>query len=155
MKGETPDISEYLEFVFYDRVWLKEDAGIRETHIGRFLESSHKVGSLMIYWILPAIVIPVLRKMVQHVTYLETWIDVSKQRFEVYDKSIKERFHNKYTEEAFAGPNITKPNMDIWAEQAEDDEDFQYEFKKLFDNPAVKGVDKELPTDSYDKYVNM
>ena len=93
--------------------------------------------------------------MVQHVTYLETWIDVSKQRFEVYDKSIKERFHNKYTEEAFAGPNITKPNMDIWAEQAEDDEDFQYEFKKLFDNPAVKGVDKELPTDSYDKYVNM
>ena len=72
MKGETPDISECLEFVFYDRVWLKEDAGIRETHIGRFLESSHKVGSLMIYWILPAIVIPVLRKMVQHVTYLET-----------------------------------------------------------------------------------
>ena len=28
LTGETPDISQYLEFVFYDRVWLKEDVGI-------------------------------------------------------------------------------------------------------------------------------
>ena len=77
--GETPDISEYLDFGWYDRVWFKEDAGIGETQIGRFLGPSHKVGSLMSYWILPASVIPVPRTTVQRVTYLETCTDASKQ----------------------------------------------------------------------------
>ena len=33
MTGETPDISKYLDFGCYDRVWLKEDE-IRDTQIG-------------------------------------------------------------------------------------------------------------------------
>ena len=70
-------------------------------------------------------------------------------------KAIKERFHEKYTEEAFTGPNITKPTMEMWAKLAEDDEDFQSEFKKLFDNPDVKEVDKEFTHDLYNNYVNM
>ena len=94
------------------------------------------------YWIFPASGIPVSRATVQRVTYLETCTDASKQRFEVYDKSIKERFHQKHTEEAFAGPNSTKPTMEMWDELAEDDKDFQSEFKKLFDNPSVNEVDK-------------
>ena len=47
--GETPDISEYLYFGGYDRVWYKQGAGLRETKLGRFLGPSHKVGSLMSY----------------------------------------------------------------------------------------------------------
>ena len=47
LTGETPEISEYLDFGWYDRVWYKEDAGLGETKIGRFLGPSHKVGSLM------------------------------------------------------------------------------------------------------------
>ena len=86
----------------------------------------------MSYWILPKIGIPVLRTMVQRVTYLETCIDARKQRFKVYGKDINEIFHNKYTEEASAGPNITKPTMEMWSELAEYDEDFQSEFKKYF-----------------------
>ena len=109
----------------------------------------------MSYWILPKIGIPVLRTMVQRVTYLETCIDARKQRFKVYGKDINERFHNKYTEEASAGPNITKPTMEMWSELAEYDEDFQSEFKKVFYNPAVKEADKELSHDSYDNYVNV
>ena len=63
--------------------------------------------------------------MVQSVTYIETYTYSSKQRFEVYDKAIKEIFHDKYTEEAFAGPNSTKPDMEMWSELSEDDEDCQ------------------------------
>ena len=33
MTGETPDISEYLDFGWYDIVWFKEDTGLRETQI--------------------------------------------------------------------------------------------------------------------------
>ena len=58
---ETPDISEYLDSGWYDRVWFKEDVCLGEIQMGRFLGTSQKVGSLMSYWILPESVIPVPR----------------------------------------------------------------------------------------------
>ena len=72
----------------------------------------------MNYWILPESGIPVLRTLVQHVLYLETCTDASKQRFEVYYKAIKDIFHKKYTKEVFADPNSTKPTMVMWEELA-------------------------------------
>ena len=49
LTGETPEISQYLDFSFYDRVWFKEDAGLGETKLGRFLGVSHYIGFLMSY----------------------------------------------------------------------------------------------------------
>ena len=62
---------------------------------------------------------------VQRVTYIETCTDARNQRLELYDKAVKYRFHEKYTEEAFSGPNNTKPDMEMWAKLEKDDEDFQ------------------------------
>ena len=42
--GETPDISEYLDFSFYDLVTYRANAGLGEVSIGRWLGVSHKVG---------------------------------------------------------------------------------------------------------------
>ena len=64
MTGETPDISEYLDFGWYNRARFNEGADLRETHTGKFLGPSHKYGSLMSYWILSASGILVSRKMV-------------------------------------------------------------------------------------------
>ena len=47
--GETPDISEYLDFGFYDWVLYNNDAGIGESQLGRWLGVSHKIGQLMSY----------------------------------------------------------------------------------------------------------
>jgi hypothetical protein len=47
--GKMVDISEYLDFVFYDHVSYKENAGLGETAIGRWLRVSHRVGGLMSY----------------------------------------------------------------------------------------------------------
>ena len=88
-------------------------------------------------------------------TYLETCTFASKQHFEVYNKAIKQILHEKYTEEAFAGPNSTKPNVEMWAELSDDDEDFQSEFNKVFDNPSVKEADEEFTPYLYYNYVNM
>ena len=44
MIGETPEMSEYLDFGWYDTVWFMEDTGLRETHIGQFPGPLHKVG---------------------------------------------------------------------------------------------------------------
>ena len=51
LTGETPEISQYLDFGFYDRVWFKEDTGVGETKLGIFLGVSHYIGSLMSYWV--------------------------------------------------------------------------------------------------------
>ena len=51
--GETPGISEYLDFKFYDWVTYRSNAGLGELYIGRWLGVSHKVGHAMSYWILP------------------------------------------------------------------------------------------------------
>ena len=53
LTGETMDISESLNFGWYDRFWYKEDAGLGETKLGFFLGPLQKVGSLMSYWVLP------------------------------------------------------------------------------------------------------
>ena len=47
--GETPDISEYLDFMFYDWAIYKPNAGLGEDSLGRWLGVSHKVGQLMSY----------------------------------------------------------------------------------------------------------
>ena len=45
--------------------------------------------------------------------------------------------------------------MEMWSELAEDDKDFQSEFNKVFENPAVKEAEEEFTPDSYNNYVNM
>ena len=47
--GEIVDISEYLDFYFYDRVWFMEEAGIGLTKVGRWLGVADGHGSRMNY----------------------------------------------------------------------------------------------------------
>ena len=39
--GETPEILEYIDFSFYDWCWYKENAGMGEMKLGRWLGVSH------------------------------------------------------------------------------------------------------------------
>ena len=50
--GDLPDIAELLDFAFYDQYWYKENSGLGETHIGKWLGVSHRIVPLMSYWIL-------------------------------------------------------------------------------------------------------
>ena len=69
--GETPDISEYLDFGFYDWCWYHENAGLGELKLGRWLGVSYRVGSAMSYWILTDKYEVLSRVSVSHVTNLE------------------------------------------------------------------------------------
>ena len=44
--GETPDISEYLDFGFYDHLSYRENSGLGMTDIRRWIEVSHRVGRI-------------------------------------------------------------------------------------------------------------
>ena len=50
--GETVDISEYLDFGFYDRIWYHDNAGLGEVLPGRWLGVSKNVGGQMCYYVL-------------------------------------------------------------------------------------------------------
>ena len=62
---ETTDISEYLDFAFYDWVTYRTSAGLGELSIGRWIGVSHKVGEIMSYWILTVSGRPILCMHVQ------------------------------------------------------------------------------------------
>ena len=47
--GETEDISDYLDFGFYDRVWFHENAGLGERGLGCWIGVSHRTGGAMSY----------------------------------------------------------------------------------------------------------
>ena len=65
LTGETPDISQHLDFGFYDGIRFKEYAVLGETKLGRFLIVSHHIGYIMSSWVFPASVIPMSRTTAQ------------------------------------------------------------------------------------------
>jgi hypothetical protein len=88
--GETPDISEYLDFGFYDWVWYKDNAGLGENKIGRWHGVSHQVGNLMSYWILTITGHMISQTTVQHVTNLKLSTDEVKTNCKDYDQWVAE-----------------------------------------------------------------
>lgn len=69
--GETVNISEYLDFGFYDWVWYRENAGLGETKLGRWLGVSHRIGTLMSLWVLTLSGKVLSRTTVQRMTQLK------------------------------------------------------------------------------------
>ena len=61
--GETTDISEYLDFEFYDWCWYNDNTSLKDTKLVKFLGVSHLVGRIMSYWVIAANGTFVLRKM--------------------------------------------------------------------------------------------
>ena len=50
--GETLDISDYLDFSFYDWCWYNDNSSLEETKLSKWLGISHRIDSLMSYWVL-------------------------------------------------------------------------------------------------------
>ena len=134
LTGETPEISQYLDFSFYDQVWFKEYAGMEDTKLGSFLGVSHYIRSIMSYWVLPASGIPMSRTTVQKFTNLESQTEQCNKRFEVYDRDIPEIFNDVYIEGNFIDTPNNKPNIELWEDLAGDDEIFHEEFARVITN---------------------
>ena len=150
LMGETPDISEYLDFGWYDWVWYKQEAGLGEAHIGRFIGVSPSTGALLSYWILPASGIPIVRSTVQRVTELEKTIDVHRECVTAYNAKLAERFNE---------PRLTRdhipPTATDWADTFQQDPAFMEEFGTSFDNCDIPEADAAFDPDSYDGYIDM
>ena len=87
--GDTPDISEYLDFGFYDRVWFKDNAGLSPNDPRRWLGVSSRTGRLMCYWILNQRGAVISRSTVQRVTNLALSTPSVKDVFDKFDRQAR------------------------------------------------------------------
>ena len=86
--GDTVDISKYLNFSFYDKVWFKDNAGLPPSESGRWLGISHQTGRLMFYHILTQTGRLIFRSMLQHITNIELSTDEVKETFVKFDTEM-------------------------------------------------------------------
>jgi hypothetical protein len=150
--GETVDISEYLDFGFYDHVSFKENAGLGMALIGRWLEVSHRVGGLMSYWILTIKGTVISRTTVQRITALEKETNEVMAAVVEFDSKISRRFK----EEEDLTYDGAKPNREDWSEYLQYDPDFQEEFDNIVNDPGILEANNDFTPDISDnKYLNM
>ena len=148
--GETADISEYLDFGFYDEVWFKDNAGTEPFEPGRWLGVSDRTGNLMCYHVLNQRGVVVSRSTVQRVTNLEKTTSEMKDIFEKFDIAIQKKLN--LIDKGYVGD---KPNPEDWADLIETDEDFRDEFFQIFNDKNIKEADEYTPEVLEDTYLNM
>ena len=109
--GDTPDISEYVDFDFYDWVLYRSNAGLGEVEVARWLGVSHRVGRMMSYWLLPGSGIPISATTVQRMTNDEKATDEMKQRMRQYEQRLQVLFEAKTADLTSTLQNVDAQNM--------------------------------------------
>ena len=136
--GETPDISEYMDFEFYDWVTYRNNGGLGEVQLGRWIGVSHRVGRLMSYWILPESGIPISATTVQRLTNDERSTDEVQRRMDEYEVSLKRVFETQ-------SADITSQLRDVETNKIIDHEDedpeFYREFTRVIDDATLAHAD--------------
>ena len=150
--GDTMDISEYLDFGFYDWCSYHENAGLGPTKLGRWLGVAHKVGGLMSYWVLTINCTVIARMTVQRVTSLEMQATHMKERTQAFDEAMKAKI--KDSEHTILEGSKTQP-YDWNDHPFEEDPDFAEEFHEVISNNELKEADDAFTPDVYDMYLNM
>lgn len=151
--GETVDISEYLDFGFYDWVWFRENAGLGETKLGRWLGVSHRIGTLMSFWVITSSGKVLSRTTVQRVTNLELQLDENKKKCEAFTTAITERLGGNDMIPIGEDGEIITP--DDW-DDPNFNKDFVEEYGRTISDPDIREADQDFTPDSFDDtYLNM
>ncbi len=97
--GETPDISEWIDFEFYDRKWYYDQKKIEidgsGRRLARWLSVAHRVGSDLCFWLLLESGKVIAGTTVQHVVRDDYLNDNVKRSLESFDRSVEERLSDQ------------------------------------------------------------
>ncbi len=147
------DISEYLDFGFYDWVWFRENAGLGETKLGRWMGVSHRIGTLMSFWVVTSTGKVLSRTAVQRVTNLELQLDENKAKCEAFTTAITERLGGN--EMIPIGEDCRIMIPDNW-DDPNFNKEFVEEYGKTINDPNIREADQDFTPDSFDDtYLNM
>ena len=154
--GDTPDISEFIDFEFYDKVWFW-DSPHREqpARAARWIGIAHRVGSALCFWVIDGESMTAVksRTSVQHVTDSELKKDEVKKQFEALDKCIEKRCDKTNHVSTDTTPSFYEEDLASW-------EEFLGEVNEGIDEPEPVQPDLEVPEiddveDTYDAYIGL
>ena len=148
--GDTPDISEWTDFSFYDRVWAWDaPSGESNPILGRWLGVSHRVGSGLCYWIVKQNGKILSRTTVQHIPSSDRNTDDVQARIKEFDETLHETLDDA---------NHNLPSDDaapFHTEDVYDDDSGDMEFVDPKDYSVQHAVDQDDYTEeAYDGYLN-
>jgi hypothetical protein len=91
--GNTPDISELLEFEWYQPIWYYEPSEFPRQNkiIGRWLGIAHRIGQALCFWILPKSGVPIARTTIQAISIADLQTDSIKAMLQEYDQAIEQK----------------------------------------------------------------
>ena len=148
--GDTPDISEYVDFRFYDFVWFKGNAGFDETELGRWLGVSHRTGPSLSYFVLKRNGEIISCTTVQRVTNLERKVAENITLMSDYNAQLKERINDE--RHIIQVANFGDMNLLPLA----DDPDYNDDFEAIISDETIKNADDNFTPDTFnDTYLNM
>ena len=155
--GETPNISEYLDFGFYDWVTFRNNAGLGNAALGRWLGVSHRVGQLMSYWILYISGIPVSCTTVQRLTELEKQTNEWKQRMDTFTETIEAKLGNSVRNVRIPEKDLIGIPQRFLLELEKEDDEFYSQFTKTINDPSLQEADDcyDQEYGSTDSYIGM
>jgi len=78
--GNTPDISELLEFEWYQPIWYYEPSEFPHQNklLGRWIGIAHRIGQALCVWILPLSGVPIARTTIQAISKEDLLTDIIK-----------------------------------------------------------------------------
>lgn len=146
--GETVDISEYLDFGFYARIWFHDNAGLGEKQLGRWLVVSKHIGSTMTFYVLAKNGQIISRSSVQRATNLESQQTELVQLFKEFDEAIKQRLKDDVIP-----VDGDKTSPEHWADLIDYDQEYIDEFDQVINSKDVPEADEmftsEIVDDTY------
>jgi hypothetical protein len=160
--GNTPDISEWMDFDFYDLVWYfnKKHPDLTEDDrmLAYWLRVSHCYGSDLCYWILPISGIPITRTTVQHVTQEDFRNPELKHKIEQMKLALNKRLDDTNFQTTYEGvffdddedtTNIDERNA--YGDGTQTPSPVEYGAQMGNDIPAPE--EDEIDAETYDKYI--
>ena len=154
LTGDTTDISEWIEFEFYDLClyWDNRDGDTRPS-IGRWLGPSHHIGSALCYYILTEKATVVSRTSVQHITKEEFETSEMKVRVAAYHESLDKYIdaESEYTNGP-DGDDFVKDDEELPVGYEENGDYFGSEDAPDIDD-IIDNENERTQSDSYDKYI--
>ena len=150
--GDTPDISEYAQFDWYQYVWVIEPrkGEMDKKKLMRYIGVAPNVGSSMTFWCLPESCLPIARSSVTPLTADELAEDDIQQRLKHLDQIIHSKIGD-HVKEDIKESGLESPPVDIF--EASSDANPHVAWDPMEPESAKPEAD-EFTADAYDNYIN-
>jgi hypothetical protein len=163
--GVMPDISEYIDFDFYDYYfyWDNPQSYPQERkHIGRWLGIAHCVGQALVYWVMNNNGVVVARSTVIPLKPEDYDVDENKERSKDLDEAIHSRigdYRNALNENQAQVPVLDEKNLEeqllYCFDMAPED---LHENEKAVSNPNcpdIDGAGNDVESGAFDKFLGL